>query len=69
MKYNNKLQEIEENRGIPMRKLIPQLFDQLGSQKAIAEELGVTQGTISVWMTRLGLHIKTVIIEADKETA
>lgn len=60
--------EVEQERGKPLKELILECWDKHGSQQGIADELGVSQGTISLWMLRLGLSFKTIIID-ERETA
>lgn len=63
---SSKMRDIQQERGKSLKQLIIELWDQHGSQRAIAEELGVSQGTISLWMLRLGLSFKTVIVTSDQ---
>lgn len=53
-----KTKQIEQERGRPMADILRELYDELGNQQAIANELGVTQGTISLWLVRYGLEVK-----------
>jgi hypothetical protein len=65
---SNKMLKVQNERGKPIKQILFELWDKHGSQQAIAEELGVSQGTISLWMLRLGLTFKTIMVE-DRETA
>lgn len=49
--------------------VLKEMLEQYGSQSAVAQALGVTQGSISVWMSRLGLRSKLVLIENEGEKA
>jgi len=60
--------QIQQERGKPLKQVIKDLWEEHSSQQAVADELGVTQGTISLWMLRLGLTFKTVIVD-EKEPA
>lgn len=65
---SNKMLNVQNERGKPIKQILFELWDKHGSQQAIAEELGVSQGTISLWMLRLGLTFKTIMVE-EKEPA
>jgi transcriptional regulator with PAS, ATPase and Fis domain len=65
---SSKMIEIQQERGKPLKQVIKDLWEEHGSQQAVADELGVTQGTISLWMLRLGLTFKTIIVD-QKESA
>jgi hypothetical protein len=65
---SNKMNELQAQKGKPLRELIIEYWDKHGTQQGIADELGVSQGTISLWMFRLGLTFKTIIVDA-RETA
>lgn len=56
----HRLKEIEQEHGIPLEQLIPNLLNRLGSQKAVADHLGVSQATISLWCTENGYSPRTV---------
>ena len=47
----------EESRlGKPLEKIIPETYNRLGSWKATAEELGIKQNTLYIWLPRLGIQ-------------
>ena len=49
-----KLKQIEEERG-DLKVLIPKLLEKHdGIQKSVADELGVSQATISFWLSQNG---------------
>lgn len=62
---SSKMKEVEQERGKPLKDVIKELWQEYESQEAIADELGVSQGTISLWMIRLGLAFKRVIVEKE----
>jgi predicted transcriptional regulator len=62
------MESIQKQKGKPIKQILFELWDKHGSQQAIAEELGVSQGTISLWMLRTGLTFKTIMVDV-KETA
>lgn len=65
---SNKMHEVQKQKGKPLRDLILEYWDKHGTQQGVADELGVSQGTVSLWMLRLGLTFKTTIVDV-RETA
>lgn len=63
----SKFKKVEIAKGKPMRAILKEAFERSKSQQAVASELGVTQGTISLWLMRCGLETKTIVV--DRETA
>lgn len=61
MPAKSKMREMEQEFGQPIDELLIYLFDELGSQRAVAEELGVSQSTVSIWLLKLGLEQTTVL--------
>lgn len=53
---------IEKERKKEMREILLEAFDRLESATSVADELGVTQGTISLWISRCGLKIRQVLV-------
>lgn len=64
---SSKVQALEQARGKPLKAILIEVFMREGSTTAAARELGVSQGTISLWLLRCGLEIKSIVI--DKEPA
>lgn len=58
----SKMQQIETQKGKPIEDIITELYEKHGSQTAVAAELGIAQGTLSVWLVKLGLKEKLVVI-------
>lgn len=63
----SKAKVIELERGLSLRQVLIDTFTRTGSLTGVAKELGVTQGTVSLWLQRCNLEIKTTLVE--KETA
>jgi hypothetical protein len=61
----SKFKRVETAKGKPMRAILKEAFERLKSQQAVAAELGVAQGTISLWLMRCGLEIRTIIVERE----
>lgn len=55
-----RLEEVEQEQGQPLDVLIPALLQELGSQKAAADYLGISQASISQWLKANGYQSKTV---------
>lgn len=52
--------DIEQaNAGRDIRLVLVDLYNRLGSQSAVAKEIGVTQQTIDTWFGMLGITIVT----------
>jgi transposase-like protein len=62
MPVPSKFDEIEAREKRPMRDLLPELFTELGSQRAVARRLGVNQSTLYTWLLKLGLEQKTILV-------
>lgn len=57
-------QEIEKRYGgKPIAEILQTEFSIHGSVEAVARELGVSQGTISLWMKEHRLKIKKVLVK------
>ena len=58
---------IEKEYDKPMKQILIDLYEELGSQAAIAERFEVSQSTISLWMRICGLRIQTIshLVEID----
>ena len=59
----NLMKEVEQDRGQPIKTVLIESFRKHGSQKEVAEELGVNQSTVSLWITRLRLKKVTTLVE------
>lgn len=55
----NKIQQIEAREGKPMREILMERFEKHGTLTGIADELGVSQGTVSLWLIRFNLKLET----------
>lgn len=57
----------EETHGERAPDALKELLETHGSQKAVADYLGVSQGTISLWMIRYRLKLKRITIIVREE--
>lgn len=53
-----KAKKLEQQYGMPLKDILIAAFQQHNTQQKVADELGVSQGTISLWARMNGL-IKT----------
>ena len=59
--------EIEKRYGgKPIDEILKEQFAIHGSVEAVAKELGVSQGTISLWMKEHRLKIKKVLVKVPQ---
>lgn len=58
-----KMKEAEQHYGKPIEEILPDLFDKYGTQQAVAREIGISQSTLSYWITKLRLKQKTILIK------
>lgn len=64
-----RLQEVEQEHEIPLEQLIPDLLSRLGSQKAVADHLGLSQTTISTWLKDNGYISKIIYVKEEESDA
>ena len=58
----SRITTLEKERGKTIREIIIDSFNKHQTQTGVAKDLGVTQGTVSLWMMRYGLMIQSVIV-------
>lgn len=66
MKRRSRMVEIEEQQGKPMSDILIEMYRHFNSQKEIADKLGISQPALSLWLVRLGLKEKTVLVPRDE---
>lgn len=57
------IERVESQYQMPLKQILIDLFDQYGTQSAVATELSVSQSTVHLWLLRLGLSQKTILVE------
>lgn len=62
----SKYKLIEEQRGKPMDVILCELYNEHGNIYRVAEELEVTQPTISNWIMRCRLGFRTILAPVGK---
>lgn len=60
-----KLQQVEQERGKPIKAVLIELHEKHGSLKKVADELGVTRSTLWAWLLRTGLEEKSILVERE----
>lgn len=58
----SKFRAIEAQEQRPMGLILKELYGKHGNQTRVARELGVSQGTVSLWLKQLGYQEWTVIV-------
>lgn len=53
----SRIKQIALERGLTVRELLVWAFEQYKTQPEMAKALGVSQGTISLWLARVGLRM------------
>jgi transcriptional regulator with PAS, ATPase and Fis domain len=64
------MKQIERERQQPLPDVIKELYQKYGQQTRVADDLGISQSTLSIWLVRLGLEEKTVktVVEREKSS-
>lgn len=63
----SKMKEIEEKEGKPMVIVLREVFAKHKTQKAVAQTLGVSPSSISLWLMRLHLHLQVILVEEKRD--
>lgn len=58
----NLMKAIEQREGKPMREILIETYPLYDNQTGVANALGISQPTLSQWISRLGLKEKTVLV-------
>lgn len=64
-----KLRELEAATGRPAQEVLAEMFTELRTQVQVAKRLGISQSTLSVWLLKLGLEQRTVLVPVERERA
>lgn len=60
---------IEKQHGKPLKTVLIEAHERLGSVTAVAKELGVSQGTMSVWFALNGLRVIRITKRLESEAS
>ena len=55
------MRRIEAARGEQIEVLLTRLYSEHGNQKGVADELGMSVATVSLWMMRLGIETRASV--------
>lgn len=55
MPYPSKMKRLEKQYGKPMRQLLPEMANQLGSMQEVAKHWRVNPATLVKWKKQLGV--------------
>jgi hypothetical protein len=61
------MREVEQREGRPIADVLRDLYALHGTQSAVADALGIDQSTLSLWLLRLGLEQRTVLVRREVE--
>lgn len=61
-----KMKLIEQERGKKIDEILIDLFQRHGNVYLVANELGVSQSTISTWLMRLGMEIRSIVVRKSE---
>lgn len=62
---SKRMQEVEHERGQPIEQVLADLFQEHGTQRAVAADLGITQSTLSYWLLKLRMSTQTILVRDD----
>jgi hypothetical protein len=68
MAKSHRLKEVEKERGQPLEQIIPPLVN-IGGQRHAADQLGLSQATISNWLRDNGYRPIIQYVKIEKESA
>lgn len=63
----SKFEEIERREGQPMRSILKKAYAKHGNQTGVAKSLGVSQGSLSLWLKKLGMQQKTILVPRSQK--
>lgn len=61
------MKQIEEKEGKPITEILIELYNEHGTQTAVAAALGINQSTLNRWLLYLSLEQKTVLVPLERE--
>ena len=63
----SKVREIEQREKAPLADVLTRLYAEHGNQKDVAEALKVSPSWVSIWVARLQLEEKTIVVPKRQE--
>lgn len=64
-----KQKEIETRYNKPLRDVLRDLYKKHGTQRGVASELGVGQGTVCLWFKHEGLATRRTVEEKEAKVS
>lgn len=61
----NRMKEVEEREGKPIREILIETYPLYDNQAGVAKAIGISQPTLSMWLIRLGLKEKTILVNRE----
>jgi hypothetical protein len=58
----NVIPDMAKEKGVSVEDLLISLYEQYGSQAAIAQALNISQSVVSYWVNVNGLEVKYVLV-------
>lgn len=65
MARQSKINELEQKLGRPMRDTLIDLYEQHGTLEKVATQLEIKQSTLSVWLLKLGLEVRSSLVAKE----
>ena len=62
-----KMSEIESREGKSIIEILHEKYETYGNQSQVAKAIGVSQGTLSLWLMRLDLVQKIILVPKSKQ--
>jgi hypothetical protein len=56
---------VRNHKGKPMDLILTEAYETHDGQTSVAKHLGVSQGTVSLWLKILGLREKTTLVKRE----
>ncbi|MSQ33410.1 MAG: hypothetical protein EXR60_03175 [Dehalococcoidia bacterium] len=61
MRKTRLMRQVEDRYQRPLEKLLPEMYNEKGLP-AMADELGISRGTLWYWLLKFGIHLRRVAI-------
>ena len=61
------MDEIEVKEGKPITAVLDERYEAHRTQSKVAKSLGISQSTLSIWLVKLGLEQKTILVRKSQD--
>lgn len=65
MAAKGKMQELVEERGQSIERIVADELDEHGTLKAVAAALGVSQSSVTYWLLGAGVELRSVLVYSN----